>query len=69
MGLSRAVLGERLGCDGSFLGHIEHGRRMPGRRLAHRIEEESASWTDGPIRSTEWDAMEDFETPPDPQAA
>lgn len=73
LGASREVLGNRLGCDGSMLGHIEHARRMPGRRLANAIELESAKdCPSGVIASTEWDALEAAESSPDdgpPQAA
>lgn len=58
LGLTYAALGERLDCDGSFLGHIENGRRLPGRKLANRIEAESREWDGGPILSTEWDDLE-----------
>ncbi len=59
LGMTRQALAGILGCDGSFLGHIEHGRRLPGRKLANAIEEHSKSWPLGPIRSTEWDALEE----------
>lgn len=57
-GLTRAALGALLGCDASFINHIENGRRRPGRRLANRIEAESGAWEEGPILSTEWDSLD-----------
>jgi DNA-binding XRE family transcriptional regulator len=55
---TRETLGQQLDCDGSALGHIEHGRRMPGRKLANAIELHSKSWSEGPILSTDWDELE-----------
>jgi hypothetical protein len=41
------------------VGHIEHGRRIPGRRVAHGIEAATRAWDEGPITSREWDEDED----------
>lgn len=49
----------RLKVDRSHLGRLMRGERMPGRRLANRIERLSADWAEGPILSMEWDAQED----------
>lgn len=48
-----------LGVDRSHLSRVARGERLPGRRLANVIERLSADWAEGPIRSVEWDAVED----------
>lgn len=40
----------------SMIRKIRVGVRAPGRKLANTIERESASWPEGPIRASEWDA-------------
>lgn len=35
--LTLAEAGQLLGCDGSYVGHIESGRRLPNRRIANAI--------------------------------
>ena len=57
-GRSFREMGEILGCDGSFLSHIEHKRKYPGRKLANAIEAATASWPNGPIRAVAWDELE-----------
>ena len=52
-GLSRDAAGRLLGASGSCLAHIEHGRRMPGRRLANALARVAA------IAAIDWDAAED----------
>lgn len=54
-------MGELLGCDGSFISHVEHRRKYPGRKLANAIEIHSASWAHGPIRAVAWDELERVE--------
>lgn len=59
-GLSQAEIAERLDVAQSFVSKMLHGERFPGRRVANSIERETADWSDGPIRSTEWDAAEEL---------
>lgn len=57
-GWSRAQLGEQLDCEVSMVGLLERGERLPGRKMANRLEALSANAEGGPIRSEDWDAAE-----------
>lgn len=48
-GISQAKAAERVGCSVDMYASIERGRRRPGRRLAHAIEDIAG------VRSVAWD--------------
>ena len=58
---THAEVARRLGCSQSMVSGLglegPHGR-LPGLKIAHAIERETASWPSGPIRTEEWDASQ-----------
>jgi hypothetical protein len=56
---THAEVATRLGCSQSMVSGLgldgPHGR-LPGLKIAHAIERETAAWPGGPIRTEEWDA-------------
>ncbi len=55
VGLSLHQVATLLGCSFGMVGHLRAGRRKPGRRLAARIQEVTATGERGPIAVTSWD--------------
>jgi len=53
-GLSKTSLAKLIGCDESYISHVESGRRRLGLAFAHELESLSADWVNGPIRAVEW---------------
>ena len=53
-GLSKTSLAKLIGCDESYISHVESGRRRLGLAFAHELESLSADWANGPIRAVEW---------------
>lgn len=49
---------EAGGISAAFVSMILHGSKLPGRLVANTIENATASWAAGPIRTSEWDAVE-----------
>lgn len=53
-GWTQEVAAVFLGCSQSAVSAIAHGTRRPGVDLVHKIEELSAKWPKGPIKTEEW---------------
>jgi hypothetical protein len=53
---SDAQAAKVLGASTSMIRKVRIGVRLPGRKLAIAIENESASFAEGAIRPSEWDA-------------
>ena len=51
---SKTALAARLGCDESYVSHVEGGRRRLGVDFALELEDLSSDWEHGPIRVREW---------------
>lgn len=56
--LTQAQLADELGCSSTFASMLCRGEKMPGRALANAIERITADWSEGPIRSEDWDEFE-----------
>lgn len=50
-----------LRCSPGMVSAVLSGAKLPGRRLANRIEAitNCLEWPAGPVRSVEWDAVEE----------
>lgn len=58
LGITQAELAHRVECSDGMISAIVQERKMPGRALANAIERITADWSEGPIKSEEWDAFE-----------
>jgi len=55
-GYTKARAAELLGCDPTYVGALESGKRFPGRRIANVLEEIAG------IPSKAWDELEAVES-------
>lgn len=58
--LSQAEFGRRVGVHRSHVGHLLNGRRRATLAQAVLIERLTARWSEGPIRCSEWCALEEL---------
>ena len=58
LGLNQSELARLLECSQSQVHRIESGARTPGRRLANAIERATHALLGGPIKASDWDALE-----------
>lgn len=60
-GISRARCARAVGCSTAFVGMLCDGSKRPGLALALRIERFTARLPEGPVRPSEWCALEELE--------
>lgn len=58
LGATKVEFARRLGCSPAMVGHIEAGRRNPGRTLSNAIQALTKGSESGQIQSVEWDDCE-----------
>lgn len=59
-GVSSKAAAQILGCTPAFVAMMRRGEKRPGLAMAVRIERLTAQWSEGPIRPSEWCAVEEL---------